>query len=154
MVSFVIATHGTLAQGLENSIELIMGKQEGIQTLSILHETNIEQYGMDLLEIIEKTDDGSGVVVFTDILLASPYNQATSCYKKVKKPMNLRILSGVNLPMLLEAISSRMSNKDLSEICLDAEKAGKENITEFLSHMKKMNGGIPLKFDNLRNEEN
>ena len=38
MVGFLIATHGGFARGILDSIELIAGKQERIDTISILHE--------------------------------------------------------------------------------------------------------------------
>ena len=41
MVGFLIATHGGFARGILDSIELIAGKQERIDTISILHETSI-----------------------------------------------------------------------------------------------------------------
>ena len=44
MVGFLIATHGGFARGILDSIELIAGKQERIDTISILHETSIDVF--------------------------------------------------------------------------------------------------------------
>ena len=49
MVGFLIATHGGFARGILDSIELIAGKQERIDTISILHETSIDVFGKDSL---------------------------------------------------------------------------------------------------------
>ena len=49
MVGFLIATHGGFARGILDSIELIAGKQERIDTISILHETSIDVFGKNSL---------------------------------------------------------------------------------------------------------
>ena len=48
MVGFLIATHGGFARGILDSIELIAGKQERIDTISILHETSIDVFGKEM----------------------------------------------------------------------------------------------------------
>ena len=50
MVGFLIATHGGFARGILDSIELIAGKQERIDTISILHETSIDVFGKELTD--------------------------------------------------------------------------------------------------------
>ncbi|MCB7381237.1 hypothetical protein LIZ99_22020, partial [Parabacteroides distasonis] len=52
MVGFLIATHGGFARGILDSIELIAGKQERIDTISILHETSIDVFGKELTDKI------------------------------------------------------------------------------------------------------
>lgn len=146
MVGFLIATHGKLAEGLLDSMTLIAGKQEKIETLSITHETSIEEFEVEMAQTIQSLDDGSGVIVFTDILLASPFNKATSCYRTIGNAHKFMVLSGVNLPMLLEAFSSRISGKNLDDITKDAVNAGREGVTEFFSHMEHLNGGIKIQF--------
>ena len=94
MVGFLIATHGGFARGILDSIELIAGKQERIDTISILHETSIDAFGKELTDKIVELDDGEGVVVFCDLLLASPYNQATMSYRALQGKHEYRILSG------------------------------------------------------------
>ena len=91
MVGFLIATHGGFARGILDSIELIAGKQERIDTISILHETSIDVFGKELTDKIVQLDDGDGVVVFCDLLLASPYNQATMSYRALQGKHEYRI---------------------------------------------------------------
>ena len=56
MVGFLIATHGGFARGILDSIELIAGKQERIDTISILHETSIDVFGKELTDKIVELD--------------------------------------------------------------------------------------------------
>ena len=126
MVGFLIATHGGFARGILDSIELIAGKQERIDTISILHDKIVE------------LDDGDGVVVFCDLLLASPYNQATMSYRALQGKHEYRIMSGANLPMILEALSGRMQDLGLDAISRMAQNAGKEGIQEFFEEFAKV----------------
>lgn len=138
MVGFLIATHGGFAKGMLDSIELIAGKQQKIDIISIFHETNIDVFGEELMNKIKELDDGDGVIVFCDLLLASPYNQATLSYKKLNGKHIYKILSGANLPMVLEAIGARMQNLKIDDICQIAKKSGKEGIQEFFEEFAKM----------------
>jgi len=92
MVGFLIATHGGFAKGILDSIELIAGKQEKIDTLAIMHETSIDEFGKELTQKIINLDDGEGVIVFTDLLMASPYNQATISYRTLQGLHEYRVL--------------------------------------------------------------
>lgn len=138
MVGFIIATHGGFAQGILDSVKLITGVQDKISVLSLYHETNIDDFGESLVNEIQKQDDGDGVIVFCDLLMASPYNQATLNYKKILKKHKYKVISGLNLPMLLEAISCRMQNFDLDKICSVAKKAGQDGIKEFFEEFNKL----------------
>lgn len=142
MVGFLIATHGGFAKGILDSIELIAGRQEKIDTMAIMHETSIDDFGKELTQKIIDLDDGEGVVVFTDLLLASPYNQATMSYRTLQGRHEYRVLSGMNLPMILEALSGRMQSFDIDEISKIAQLAGKEGIKEFFEEFAKVQDNV------------
>ena len=131
MVGFLIATHGGFARGILDSIELIAGKQERIDTISILHETSIDVFGKELTDKIVELDDGDGVVVFCDLLLASPYNQATMSYRALQGKHEYRIMSGATLPLIL-------IDNGLDAISRMAQNAGKEGIQEFFEEFAKV----------------
>lgn len=138
MVGFLIATHGGFAKGILDSIELIAGKQQCIDTIAIMRETSIDAFGQDLIRKIIDLDEGDGVVVFCDLLLASPYNQATMSYRTLQGKHEYRILSGANLPMILEALSGRMQNMGIDDISHMAQNAGREGIQEFFEEFAKL----------------
>ena len=125
----VIVTHGELANGLVDSVRLIMGEQENI---TLTHEMSIEDFGQRLQNQILSLCENDPVLVFTDLLLASPYNQAITCYKHLSDTNRLRVLTGVSLPMVLEAASLRLGDDSLENIAKSVTQVGKDGITDFL----------------------
>lgn len=132
MLGILIATHGDMSAGLLDAAKLIIGKQENVKTMSLFHDTDISTFGDIMKENIEKLDQGQGVIVFVDLFAASPYNQAVLKKQELKDSL-YRIISGVNLPMLIECLGLRMTEADatVSEIWERLLEAGKFGIKEF-----------------------
>lgn len=138
MIGVLIAAHGEMAQGMMNSLELIMGKQENYKTLALLHETSIEDFGGQIVESVNTLDQGNGVLIFTDLYAASPFNQSVLRQGEFTSK-EVRIISGVNLPMLLESFTMRNAEMDYELIWTMALEAGKNGITEFKTEFEKLN---------------
>lgn len=123
MVGILIATHGKLAEGLLSMAELLAGKQEKMKTLGLFHGDGIEEFTEKVAAAYEELDDGEGVLVFVDIFGGSPSN---AVMKLMNKKTGVKAITGVNAPMLLEAVFSREDStvEELCDACLDAGKEG------------------------------
>lgn len=137
MIGIAIVTHGEMATGLMDSLSLIMGEQEDYQTLGLKHGDDIGEFGEKIQTAICELDTGDGVLVFVDLFSASPYNQAAMSFNKLKEH-HYRLISGVNLPMIVEAFNQRMIGADLETMYQAAMTAGKDGIKEFLEEMAKL----------------
>lgn len=129
MIGIVIATHGTLAAGFENALNLIMGQIENSKFLGLNEGNNIDDFGQAIYQSVVQLDEGQGVLVFTDLQGATPFNQAVSKLRSLK-PTQFEIITGVNLPMLVEAINERLLGKDLQFIKNAAMKVGQTGIND------------------------
>ena len=129
MIGIVVATHGTLAAGFENALNLIMGQIENSKFLGLNEGNNIDNFGQSIYQSVVKLDEGQGVLVFTDLQGATPFNQAVSKLRSLK-PTQFEIITGVNLPMLVEAINERLLGKDLQFIKNAAMKVGQTGIND------------------------
>lgn len=123
MIGLVIITHGKLADEFLQVAEQISGKQEGIETVCIAEQDNIEEKREELLRKVKVVDDGSGVIVLTDMFGGTPSNIAIS----VTQDENIEALAGINLPLLIELISVRNSG-ELKEVAIKAQDAGRKYI--------------------------
>jgi len=81
--------------------------------------------------IIERIDDGAGVLVLTDIYGATPCNIACA----FKDNPKIRILSGLNLPMLIRVFN--YSSLSLEDLTLKAISGGKEGILDCIAQLTK-----------------
>jgi len=122
MIGIVIVTHGKLGEGFLDAIYLIAGPQRQIETVALLEEDSIELLKDRILEAVKKVDSGSGAIVFVDMFGASPSNAAAYLINE-----NVEVVTGVNLPMILEIINLRDS-MSLSELALTSMTAGKESV--------------------------
>lgn len=97
MKQMLLATHGHFASGIKSSLEIILGKQENIQTIdAYVDETNFEEQLDKYISSISINEDT--LIVVTD-LFGGSVNQ-----KIVNKLQNenVHIITGLNLPLLLE----------------------------------------------------
>ncbi|UJF16327.1 PTS sugar transporter subunit IIA [Jeotgalibaca sp. MA1X17-3] len=110
MIGLIVATHGKMSDGIVDAAHLIIGSTENIETLNLIHGDDVQVLKEKMLDAIEAVNQNEGVIIFTDLFGASPYNQATLAIHSLPQELKEKIfvLTGVNLPMLLEAISQRM----------------------------------------------
>lgn len=130
MIGILIATHGQLAEGLIDSVQLIMGEQTNYRTMALLHNTDIGEFGDMIVENVNELDEGEGVLIFTDLYAASPYNQSVLRQKDFNTD-KFRVITGVNLPMLMETFALRNAGLDFETIWPISMSSGKDGITEF-----------------------
>jgi PTS system mannose-specific IIA component len=123
MIGMVLVTHGRLATEFIAALEHVVGEQEQIAAVCIGPDDDMEQRRLDILNSVAEVDDGSGVVLLTDMFGGTPSNLAISIMDKAK----VEVIAGVNLPMLIKLASVRQSEK-LANAVLAARDAGQKYI--------------------------
>ena len=123
MIGLLLVTHGRLAEELISALEHIVGTQQHIITICINPEDDMDKRRCEVLEKTLALDQGSGVILLTDMFGGTPSNLAIS----IMEEANVEVITGVNLPMLIKLASIRQS-KSLSETIIDAQQAGRKYI--------------------------
>lgn len=127
-VAVILASHGEFAKSALASAEMIVGKQENVGVLSVSLDLNLDQAKQAMNQIYDSLDLRGGTVILVDILGGTPSNVSGSfCLTKDQ----IVVISGLNLPMLLDLFSNRQ--RSLTEIAASLEKSyriGFQNITE------------------------
>ncbi len=123
MIGIVLVTHGRLADELVSALEHIVGPQEGIATVCIQPDDDMEQRRRDILEAIEKTRMQDGAILLTDMFGGTPSNLAIS----VMSETGVEVIAGVNLPMMIHLARVRKSH-DLAAAVAEAQEAGRKYI--------------------------
>ena len=96
---FLIATHGTFSAGAQSSLDMIIGAVPHVFIIQAYLDENIviEQ---QIREVLEQISDKDELVIFSDIMGGSVTNQLL---QQALKP-NIHILSGFNLPLLIDVM--------------------------------------------------
>lgn len=125
MIGIVIVAHGGLAREYLAAVEHVVGKQLGVQTISITPDHNRAAKQAEICAAADAVDTGQGVIVVTDMFGGSPSNLSL----RACSPSDRKILYGANLPMLIKLSKSRqMSVADAVETAL---QAGRKYINSF-----------------------
>lgn len=125
MVGFILTGHGQFSNGLASAIAMVAGDQPAFQIVPFEGD-QAATYGEDLrAAITAMRAECEGVLVFTDLLGGTPFNQAMMISQDVD---NVEVLTGTNLPMVIELLFLR-GNATLSELADQAVTVGKTGIT-------------------------
>lgn len=133
MLGIVIATHGTLSDGLKDSAEVIMGETNNIATVNLIHGADIQALGESIKTKIEEVDQGEGVIVLVDLVSASPYNQSLLVISQLvaKAQANTYVIGGANLPMLLETINHQILGTEIKAAVSAIVEQGQSSISSW-----------------------
>lgn len=121
MFNIVIASHGPLAEAMKKSVKLFFPEENKITTASI-DEKGLEIFQANLDEIMATVKDKS-VLFLVDLSYGTPFNEIAKRMSMVSD--NSEILSGVNMPTLIEAINLRNQGYSLKEVVPKLIEVGK-----------------------------
>jgi len=129
MIGILLITHDTLGEALLQCASHVLNKRPG-QLLQLGVAAGDDPN--DLLplakQLLRLVDTGAGVLVLTDIYGATPANLAG----KLLQPGKVEGLAGVNLPMLLRALTYR--DKGMDTLLRRATDGGRDGVLNLLRH--------------------
>ncbi|MEM1342833.1 MAG: PTS fructose transporter subunit IIA [Pseudomonadota bacterium] len=125
MLGIVIVAHGHLAEELKRATEHVVGPQKAFLAIAVAAEDDRARRQSEICDAADAVDQGQGVVVVTDMYGGSPSNLSL----RACRPSNRKILTGVNLPMLIKLMKTR--HLSVEEAVSKAEQAGRRYIASF-----------------------
>ncbi len=125
MIGIVIVTHCQLGEALIGAAEFIIGSQPGsLESVSIDLNESAEKLRDKISQGIKNVKGQEGVLILTDMFGGTPSNLSYSFLEEGR----IEVLSGVNLPILIQAASMRNKMK-LDELAANLESFGKKSIS-------------------------
>lgn len=124
MIGLLIISHCDLGKEFLNAAELIVGRLEAADSISITQTTESKEILEEISKKIRLLNQGEGVLVLTDMFGGTPSNLSLSFLNDEK----VEVLTGVNLPMVI-AVSNDRDRLTLGELGEKAQQAGKRSIT-------------------------
>ncbi len=95
----LLLTHGGWGMSLVNGVRMILGTVDFVHEIPLLPEATLPEYMAEVKAYAETMAENS--LIFTDIFGGTTTNVAA----KVGRDLNLKVISGLNCPLLLEACS-------------------------------------------------
>ncbi len=123
MIGILIVSHGAFGESLIHSASHVLGKRPlYVRQVGITVHDDPEALIPVAEDHIRFIDRGSGVLVLTDIYGATPSNVA----QRLLVPGRVEGLAGVNLPMLIRALTYR--EEPLETVIAKALSGGTEGV--------------------------
>lgn len=127
MTLFVVATHGEFSTGIKQSLTMLVGDPIDFVTITLVPgegpEDLLRKYGDAV-----KSSDAEETLFFVDLFGGSPYNAAA---RFCAGHENMDVVSGVNLPMLIECITKRKRGASLEALVKAAKSAALAGVKSF-----------------------
>ncbi len=130
MIGVIVATHGKLAEELLNSAAMLVGKGEQMDSTCVLPTMSPEEFLEETEKKVAALESGEGVVALVDIMGGTPNNTLF----RLSKKYNIRIVTGVNLSMVMYCVLERYEGMTTEELVSALLETGKNEIGEFGKH--------------------
>lgn len=128
MIGILIITHGTLGESLIHCASHVLNKRPPrLKQLGITAQDDPLLLLPQARALVKELDSGSGVLILSDMYGGSPANIAA----KLLIPGKVEGIAGVNLPMLVRALTYR--DKPLQTILTKAVSGGCEGVVRIPS---------------------
>lgn len=128
MIGLLVTGHANFGSGLTSSVNLIAGEQEAYQYVDFLPTYSTEDLTRELTKALDELKDCEGVIIFTDLMGGTPFNVAAQIGHDKE---NIRIVSGTNLPMLVDIVMSRKFMDDVDGLVDSVLETGKEQVIKY-----------------------
>jgi PTS system N-acetylgalactosamine-specific IIA component len=147
MIGIVVTGHGNFATGLTSSVKLIAGMPEKYVPVDFRQEDSTDDLVAHLKDAFSSLKDcKEGILVFSDLVGGSPFKMSVELAVKLADTYKIRVVSGTNLGMLIEANMSRGFVEDVDSLADMAVETGKQQLMKYVYTERKeeeaADGGI------------
>ena len=125
MYEILVVSHSTLCKGFNEAVGMILGEETSIEYLE-LDNDGIDIFHEELkkkISILKSKNEE--ILILADLFGGSPFNRALF---EAGKDEKIKIIAGVNLPIVIQAIMNKTSNLD--EVVLNIVESGKDSIVQ------------------------
>lgn len=128
-IGIIIASHGEFAAGIHQSGSMIFGDQEKVQVVTFMPSEGPDDLYAKFNDAVAAFDAEDEVLVLADLWSGSPFNQASRVMGE-NPERKFAIITGLNLPMLIQAYTERMmdSAASVETVAANIIKEAKEGI--------------------------
>ena len=125
MIGKLILTHGGLARELLSAANVISGRLNGFEALSLDWSEGFDEARSKVAGALARLDSGEGVLILTDMYGGTPCNIAMTFFQAGK----VEVLTGVNLPMVLRlACQAEADETSVTDLARALQTKGQKSV--------------------------
>lgn len=122
-MNVLLVSHQGVAKGMEKAIDMITGEQKKLHTIE-LTEAGVQAFSTELQSYLEEWKRSKKpLFILADLKGGTPYNQAVALVHQLDLEQNVFVVSGVNLPIILESLFLDEDNLKVSALDRVVESA-------------------------------
>ena len=131
-MKMILASHGKLAEGMKDTLEMIVGKNENIYAFAAYSDGSEMKFLEDIQALINENQDEQ-IVIATDVLGGSVNNEMIQLLNRYPQ---VYLISGMNLPVIITLATAVCPLT--TEMIEEAISMGKEGVV-FVNQLMKEN---------------
>ncbi|MFI3888039.1 PTS sugar transporter subunit IIB [Streptococcus parauberis] len=128
-IGIIIASHGKFAEGIHQSGSMIFGEQEKVQVVTFMPNEGPDDLYGHFNNAIQQFDADDEILVLADLWSGSPFNQASRVMGE-NPERKMAIITGLNLPMLIQAYTERLMDAEagVEKVAANIIKESKDGV--------------------------
>ena len=134
-VPVVLVGHGGFPAGVRDAVEMILGEQDRLATVSLPPDGSTEAVAEQVTEAVAKLGGDRGALVLADLMGGSPANAVGLL--ALRDPA-VFLVAGLNLAMALEVLTSPAETA--AELADVAATAGREGVVDVAARLRAAGG--------------
>lgn len=120
--TLIVMSHGNMAVEIVKSAKMIVGKIENIYTIPMKESDGLGGIKQKLTNVLELIPNDAQILILVDLLGGTPSNVAMM---EKNNHSNLEVVTGVNLPMIIDAtFSNATTSCELAHQLLETGQKG------------------------------
>lgn len=133
MGKVIVVTHGGLAESFYETAGMFIAERSGLAVLGL--GVDLEKFKNKLSSAVIESEE-TEFLILADLFGGTPFNLAAALCREARMAgKQIEILTGLNLPMLLEILpfAENLSCTELKEMAL---RAGREGIHDLMEELR------------------
>lgn len=108
----LFVSHGTLASGMTQALEMLVGQREDVRQAAFQDGMGLPDFRKEIERVIAPMTPEDEVIILADLVSGSPLTTTMAAISEKLGLTNVRAVGGMNLPMAVTAVEEEDSPLD------------------------------------------
>ena len=100
MIHVFVTSHGGMAEGMMESVEMLIGKQENLTAITFDGDMGVDELEECFQKVVVDVSEKNQYLILCDLKGGTPFNTASRFSFKNE---NIAVMYGMNLPLVITA---------------------------------------------------